>query len=251
VGRASAILLGGFLAFGHAAQAQTRWTIDPKLSLAWWQVDPHLSHLWATTCPQEPSWRPGEARSAGWSVGKGFPPLPDGNISDTIRVPRFPRYEALPVCPDAVEGQVVVADRARWAGVRGLVKVRADALVTGNDERDGYARQAVLQTGRYPDVRFAIDSVVIEKRTADTLSGTARGVLTLREVQQPAVALIRAWPEAGGLRVLARLRIPADSLVPVYGFSKVALGLGVGTKIWRNLFFGVDVVLLADSTARD
>src|SRR5882757_8516136 len=50
------------------AQAETRWTVDPKASLAWWQVSPHLNHLWATTCPGEPSWRPGEGRSSGWNI---------------------------------------------------------------------------------------------------------------------------------------------------------------------------------------
>lgn len=247
----TAALVAGLLAAGGAAAAQTHWTIDPKLSLAWWQVDPHMGHLWATTCPREPSWRPGEGRSAGWSVGTGFPAEYEGNVSDTIHVPRYPRYEALPLCADAVEGQVVVADQARWLGIRGQVKVRADSLITGQSGRDVYARQAVLQTTRYPDIRFAIDSVLITTRKADTLIGTALGVFTLLEVSRPTSAAVQAWPEAGGLRVLAKFRIPIDSLVPVYGFSQFALGLGVGTKIWKHLFLGVDVVLRAKETARD
>lgn len=214
-------------------------------------MDPHLGHLWATTCPQEPSWRPGEGRSTGWSLGTGFPAEYEGNASDTINVPRYPRYEALPLCTDAVEGQVIITDQARWQGVRGQVKVRADSLVTGQSARDVYARQAVLLTNRYPDIRFAIDSVVIKTRTADTLIGTALGVFTLLEVSRPTSAAVQAWPEAGGLRVLAKFRLPIDSLVPVYGFSKFALGLGVGTNIWKHLFMGVDVVLRAEEPARD
>ena len=52
----------------HDAQAQSRWTADKRASLAWWQINPHLNHLWATTCPEEPSWRPGEGRSGGWVI---------------------------------------------------------------------------------------------------------------------------------------------------------------------------------------
>ena len=37
-------------------------------SLVWWQVDPHYNHLWSTTCPNDPSWQPGEGRDAGWQV---------------------------------------------------------------------------------------------------------------------------------------------------------------------------------------
>jgi len=249
--RRTPVLLAVLLATAGTAAAQSRWTVDPRQSLAWWQINPHLSHLWATTCPREPSWRPGESRSSGWSMGRGNPALYEGNVSDTIHVPIYPRYEALPLCAEAVDGQIVVDDATRWQGVRGRLRVRADSFVSGHDERDTYARQVVLQTQRYPDVTFAIDSVVIATRTADTLSGKAMGVFTLREVARPLAAQVRAWPEAGGLRVTAKFQVPVDSLVPVYGFSKFALGLGVGTRIWRNLFLGVDVVLLPEETARN
>src|SRR5437879_2832266 len=66
--RTPAAALVGLLTVAAAAQAQTRWTVDSRSSLAWWQMSPNLNHLWATTCPEEPSWRPGENRSGGWHI---------------------------------------------------------------------------------------------------------------------------------------------------------------------------------------
>jgi hypothetical protein len=54
---------------------------------------------------------------------------------------------------------------------------------------------------------------------------------------------VRAWPEAGGLRVLGRFRIPAPDMVKEYGLSSFALGLGVGVRVWQDLFMGVDLLL--------
>jgi len=239
------VLLACLVSFGDSARAQVRWSVDPKASLAWWQVNPHLNHLWATTCPAETSWRPGEGRSAGWIIGEQLRAPKQGYaaVSDTTIVPLWPRPEALPVCTDAVKGDVLVADTVTWQGVRGQVSVRADALITGENRRDAFTRQAILQTSRYPEIRFTIDSVVNVTHQADTLRGTAVGVLSLHGVAKPMTAAVRAWPEAGGLRVLGKFRVLASQLVPEYGFSSFALGLGVGTKIWHHLYMGIDVVL--------
>jgi hypothetical protein len=226
------------------APAQSRWTVDSKASLAWWQMSPNLNHLWATTCPEEPSWRPGEGRSAGWSVAQfGASRIRDAASADTVNVPLYPRWEARALCTEAVRGYITVVDPVRWRGIRGEVVVRADALITGNDDRDAYTRIAILQTNRYPEIRFTLDSVVNVTREADTLRGTAVGVFTVRGVARSIATPVKAWPETGGLRVLAKFRIDADSLVPVYGLSSYALGLGVGTKIWQFLFPGVDLLL--------
>jgi hypothetical protein len=239
------VLLAGLVAIGVGAQAQTRWTVVPKASLAWWQINPHLNHLWATTCPEEPTWRPGEGRSGGWIFDKALKPPKHGYaiVNDTTIVPLYPRPAANSVCTEAVQGQIVVTDTAAWRGVRGEVAVRAEALITGEDRRDALTRQAILETTRYPEIRFRIDSLVGVTRDADTLRATAVGVLTLRHVSKPMTAPVRAWREPAGLRVVGRLRVPAGDLVPEYGLSRFALGLGVGTKIWFDLFMGVDVVL--------
>jgi hypothetical protein len=59
-------------------------------------------------------------------------------------------------------------------------------------------------------------------------------------------AAIQLWPEGGGLRVLGKLRIPALKMVEGFKLSNFALGLGVGVRIWHDLFMGVDLLLRAD-----
>jgi polyisoprenoid-binding protein YceI len=241
------VLLAGLLAIGAGAQAQTRWTVDPKYSIAWWQVSPHLNHLWATSCPEEPSWKPGEGRSGGWSFDKNLkrPRTGYANDPDTINVPLYPRdtVKSTISCTEAVGGQVLVADTVSWRVLRGVISVKSGSLVTGEDRRDNLTRTAILESNRYPEIRFAIDSVTGITRTRDTLHGTGYGILTLRGVSKPVTAVVEGWREAGGLRVTSKIRIPAKDLVPEWGLSKFALGLGIGTKIWYDLFIGADMLL--------
>jgi hypothetical protein len=232
------------------AHAQTQWTVESKSSLAWWQIDPHLNHLWATSCPAEPSWRPGEGRSSGYFINRMLRrPANKGdlNISDTVHMPLYPRPEARDLCNDAVTGQVVVPDTVTWNGVRGAIAVKANYVVSGLRQRDEYTHNTILEVGRYPEIRFTIDSLVRVTRQADTLSGSAVGVFSVHGVDKPMVAAVRAWPEAGGLRVLARFSTPAPTLTKDYALSTWALGLGVGTQIWYNLWMGVDLLLRRDA----
>ena len=227
---------------GAAAAQTTHWVVDTTLSLAWWQINPHMNHLWATTCPADPSWRPGEGRNSGW-LDAGPLKLPNGYaaVVDTV-VPLFPRKWPFPLCKSAVRGEVVTADTVDWRGTRGLITVRADSLETGYDRRDIYARRAVLETNKYPDLRFSIDSLA-DVRPGDTLSAVVVGVFELRDVKRAVTGPVRAWHEAGGLRVTARFDIDPNDMIVVYGMSRVSLGLGVGSKIWKTLHVGVDVVL--------
>jgi polyisoprenoid-binding protein YceI len=231
------------LAAVAGTQVETRWTVDPKASLAWWQIDPHLNHLWATTCPQEPSWQPGELTAGGWDQPSSFSKKGFGWVSDTVHVPLYPRYSVRFVCTEALAGQIVVQDTIRWTGVRGQIAIRADALVSGENMRDAYARAAILQTATYPEIRLTIDSLVDVSRQADTLRGTAMGTLSLHGKANPVTAVVQAFPEGGGTRVLARVRIPAVSLVTDWGLSRQALGFGVSMSIWKDLFIGADLLL--------
>lgn len=231
--------------FGTSPLAsQSSWIVAPRLSLAWWQIDPHFGHLWATTCTGQRGWKPGSARGQGWEVGPG-PQDNYSNTSDTIHVPLYPRVAAEPTCPrEGIAGKIQVADSSNWTGVRGDISVKVAALKTGFRIRDEYARDVVFQINRYPELRFTIDSIGVASRSADTLNGTVLGSFMVRGVSRPIAAPVRAWPEAGGLRVVAKFRIPAEDLVPVYGFSHMALGLGIGAKMWQFVFAGVDVVLV-------
>ena len=233
-----------------AADAQTQiiWTVDRKASLAWWQVSPHLNHLWATTCPQEPSWYPGEGRSSGFSIRPLPPKSGYASVPDTVHVPLYPRYQVGIACSEAVAGRVHLPDTVTWRGARGEVTVRADALVTGESMRDVMMHQ-VLETAAFPEIRFTLDSLVAVTKQADTLSGIAVGTLTVRGAQQPTIAEVKAFPEAGGMRVLAKWRVPAATLqlelIPKIRY----LGLGVNTLIWQDFFMGADLVLRPAATA--
>lgn len=234
------VLVASLSALAAGAHAQARWTVDPKSSLAWWQMNPHMDHLWATTCPGEPSWRSGGGRSTTWFMNRwrGAP-----TVFDTVNVPLYPRPAARDVCAEAVRGEVVAPDTLTWRGVRGEVAVKADLLFSGHDQRDTYTRESVLEAQRYPEIRFAIDSIVGVTRQGDTLSGSAVGIFSLHGVDRPMAAAVRIWSESGGLRVLGKFTIPARAMVEEYGLSSHALGLGVGVRIWRDLFMGVDLLM--------
>jgi polyisoprenoid-binding protein YceI len=247
--RSVAAALVGLLA-AVAAPAQTRWTVDPKASLVWWQVSPHLNHLWATTCPEERSWRPGENRSSGWNIDPKLkmPHTGYGNVDDTVRVPLFPRPRVSSVCGEAVKGRIVLPDTVGWRGARGEVVVRSDALITGEAMRDVVMHQ-VLQTWQFPEIRFTLDSVVGLTKQADTLFGSAVGTLTVREVSRPTTAEVKAFPEAGGMRVLAKWHISAAALQIDLVPKLHSIGLGANTLIWHDFFMGADLVLRPQATA--
>jgi polyisoprenoid-binding protein YceI len=130
-----------------------------------------------------------------------------------------------------------------WRGIRGEIAVRANSLVTGQSQRDNYMHQAILEVQAHPEIRFVIDSLVDVTAQADTLTGTAIGVFSLHGVATPMTARVQAWPEAGGLRVLARFRKSAQAVIQDYKLSSFALGLGIGMRIWKDFFMGVDLLL--------
>lgn len=229
------------------AQAQVRFVADKKSSLAWWQVNPHMNHLWATSCPGEPSWRPGEGRSSGWVVGRVFrqPKHGDAAISDTTIVPLYPRRRVRPVCAEALTANVTVKDTTNWTGVSGDVVVLVEGLVTGEDNRDEYAREKILQANQFPEVSYHLDSINEVRAISATTKAMGYGTLTLKGVKEPNVkSSLHFWREAGGLRVLGKLRFPAIDLIEKYGISSFALGLGVGVRMWEHIYLGVDMLLL-------
>lgn len=237
------VAVGAFVA--GAAQAQQPaaiYNIEPKSSLAWWQVNPNLNHLWATTCPADPSWLPGEGRSPG-------PGISERNMTpsqeDTIHIPLFVREHPRPVCAEAVQGSLTTADTVHWNGVRARVVVDARLLVTGEKERDVFARNAVLEADKYPQITFAIDSLtrVIRSAKGDTVRATAVGTLGLHGTTTPLSVPIVATREPDGWRVRGRWFMTSDELWSKYQLSKQAMALGVGMGIWKQLWMGVDLVL--------
>jgi hypothetical protein len=252
--RTLAVSLLGLVAVLASAKAQTRLVIDPKASLAWWQVDPNMNHLWGTTCPQEPSWRPGEGRSGGWQTEEAMhaKTLAHGysDVSDTVHTPLYPRRRVRFVCTEAIHGEFLVPDTAKWRGARGQLVINANDLASGENMRDAYAKSAVLSTSVYPEIKFALDSVVGISHKGDTLIATAMGNITLRGVTRPMTSLVKAYPEAGGTRIVGKFRIPVHALVDDYGVWKRTLGLGVMMDIWKWLYMGVDVLVHSESQAQ-
>ena len=227
-----------------ALPAQTqRLVVEPKTSLAWWQIDPHYEHLWATTCPNDPSWQPGEGRDPGQYTDYAARPSTTAAARSDARIPLFPRYRVRPVCRSAVHGEVTVGDTATLRGVRGRITMIADSLFTGLDMRDIYARRAILETGRYPEIGFTIDSLVEVRRAGDTTKAFAVGQFELHGVSQPMRAPVSAWRDPAGLRVRAQFSVPARMLVNEFQMSKWGLGMGVVMKRWQTIHMGVDVIL--------
>jgi hypothetical protein len=209
-----------------------------------------MNHLWATTCSGDPSWRPGENRSSGWTINPALklPKYRYANQDDTIHVPLFPRYDVLPNCVEAVRGVIVVDDTVHWRGAHGEVAVRGDALITGEAMRDVMMHSA-LQTNRFPEILFSLDSLVglTKDAATDTLRGTAVGTLTIRGLSNPTVATIKVFPDAGGMRVLAKWGVSAAALFDLTPLLH-SFGLGLNVWLWHKLFMGADLVFRPEAT---
>jgi hypothetical protein len=248
VGVLSAIAVGG-------AQAQQTMTFkpDPKSSLAWWQINPHMDHLWASTCPQEPSWRPGEGRGGGWSIAQAFRPPKHGSagVSDTTIIPLYPRRRVRSVCTEAMTGEVTLSDTVSFKGLSGWISVKAAALNQGESMRDEYTNKNVTQVTDYPEIKFTVDSLIDVKRSRDTVHAYALGSFTFRGVTQPMKASVRAWREPIGTRVLAKFHFKPIDLIKVYGVSSFVLGMGVGSRIWYDVYGGVDMVLVPSTAVNN
>ena len=229
------------------AVAQNTWRVDPKTSLVWWQMSPHLNHLWGTTCAEERSWRPGENRSPGWRINPRLK-LPETGFSsmdDTVNVPLFPRDEVEAVCSEVVSGEVTLPDTVTWHDARGTVTVKVEGLVSGQAMRDMLTHQ-VLESKSFPEIRFTLDSLVGMKKEPDAIVGRAIGIMSIRGVQQPIVASLRVFPDVGGIRVLAKWRMTADTLSHKIIPKIRIFGLGSNTAIWHDFFMGADLIFLRE-----
>ncbi|MSR07695.1 MAG: hypothetical protein EXR93_11610 [Gemmatimonadetes bacterium] len=246
---AQAIILALAVLAPATVRAQdVKFKVEERSSLAWWQMSPHLLHLWATTCPGDPSWQPGAERSSGWVVDDSkYPSTGHSNTIDTIHVPLYPRPVAQAICTPAVRGEFTVRDTVRWTGVKGMVAIRVEHLITGLDMRDNYARKAVLQTSAYPEVKFQVDSMINQRKSGDTTIADLFGIFEMRGVRVPKKIRAYFWQEPLGLRVTAKFKFPGTDLPEVYKMSRLSLGLGVGTGLWKIVHLGIDAILTPGS----
>ena len=226
---------------GVHAQGVT-WTVDGRTSLAWWQVSPYRHLLWGTTCPEDPSWRPGEGASQ--SASKD----PFQRAANDTGYARHVNRRAGSPCGEGVGGAIVTSDTTGWQGVRGTIVLKANALVTGLDMRDAYARKTVLETARYPEIRFTIDSLV-QVQSSESIRALAVGTFELRGVREPMTVPIRASRCATGIRIRAAFEIRVRDLIRRYGVSGDVLSLAVQSGMWKAIEVGVNVVLTPAATA--
>ncbi len=96
-----------------------------------------------------------------------------------------------------------------------------------------------MARGYGPSARMAMHA--IPKREVISL-------LELHGARVPAQAPVKVWRERAGLRVQGQLQFPAQDLTRVYGFSKLALGMGVTLGRWHTVFMGLDAVLVPAAT---
>lgn len=249
--RLSVVILLGFLAWPRPGAAQDssnsprqyQFTVDTIYSLAWYQVNPHISVLWATTCPQDPHWRPGESRNTGWDLrGLPTPKVGMALIHDSV-IPWYERDAARPVCtPNAVFGNVTADDTLTWRGLRGTIQVDPTKLVSGLPHRDRTALRDIFQPHKWRYIKFVIDSIS-DITPADTIRGLLYGRWFFRDVELPTASPFTAWHEAPGLRVRARLNMAPLELHEVYGVSIVNIRLGLMRGVWERIHYGVDVIL--------
>jgi hypothetical protein len=232
-----------FCALPGAAQAPASFQIDKTRSLVWWQIDPHFGHLWASSCPNDPSWQPGEGHSAGHYLNYAARPKIATTKSSESRIPLFPRRTVRPNCRQAVSGTFTASNASQWQNFKGVIKILPDSIDTGADFRNAFAHKYVYHTDVHPAISFTVDSLTSVVVAGDTVNAVAVGIFELRGVKKQTRVQVRGIKEPSGMRVRGMFAMPSAELRDRYGVSQWALGAGVGLKLWDTLFMGFDVIL--------
>jgi hypothetical protein len=236
-----ALVLGAAAA---PASAQTKFKVDGKTSLAFWQMSPNFDHLWATTCPGDPDWRPGDSRTAGWTINPKLklPSTSFADVEDTVHVPLFPRHVVAPVCVEAVRGEIDVADTVHWQGVHGLVAVQSAALISGSEMNDVLMHRLMGST-QHPEVIFTLDSLIDVKTNGDTVSGRAIGTIKIMTYVAPVNAVVEAFHDSAGMRVLTKWLVSISELDKMTPSLKY-YAMGIQANLWKHFMMGADLVLV-------
>ena len=236
------LMLAGLAAPAVYAQ-QTTYKVDEKRSLVWWQLDPHFGHLWATTCPNDPSWQPGEGHSGRFGVNfKKRPKVKTTNVSAGA-FPLFPRDTVRANCRTAVRGSFSTQDVKRFAEMKGIVIATMDSITNGSDSRDLFAKKYIYSSAVYPTVKFTVDSLTNVRISGDTINAVAVGTFELRGVGSHTRVQVQGVNEPEGLRVRGLWAMAAKELQDRYSISRAVLSMGVGAKLWETLYMGFDLIL--------
>ncbi len=228
----------------ESAQAQaTTYSIDQTRSLVWWQIDPHFGHLWATTCPKDRSWQPGEGHSGEYTINYKSRPKTKLTKESETRIPLFPRDTVRANCRRAVSGTFSTTDARRFASLEGTVAVLSDSIVNGSNMRDNFAYRYIYRTAKYPTITFAVDSVTSVTVIRDTVNLIAAGTFSFRGVERATRVQMQGIREGNTTRVRGMFAMPAVELRERYSMPPIALGLGLGMKLWDTVFMGFDLIM--------
>jgi hypothetical protein len=237
------VVAAGALSSVPGLAQNVSYSIDASRSLVWWQLDPHYGHLWATSCPRDPSWQPGEGHSAGYYINyKSRPKIRTTKESEN-RVPLFPRDTVRANCRPAISGSFRATDVRRFANLKGVITVAPDSITNGSDSRDKFADRYVYGSAKYPTIKFTIDSVTSVNIVGDTINAVAVGTFVLRDIEKLTRVQVQGIRDGNRMRVRGMFAMPARELRDKYGISPIALGVGVGLKLWDTLFMGFDLIL--------
>ena len=237
------LLLAAAVPVPAAYAQQTSYRLDEKRSLIWWQLDPHFGHLWATTCPNDPSWQPGEGHSGRFGVNfKKRPKVKTTNVSAGA-FPLFPRDTVRANCRTAVRGAFTTQDAKRFNEMKGTVIATMDSITNGSDSRDLFAKKYIYSSATYPTVKFTVDSLTNIRFSGDTVNAVAVGTFELRGVASHTRVQVQGVQEPEGLRVRGMWAMAAKELQERYNISRAVLSMGVGAKLWDTLYMGFDLIL--------
>jgi polyisoprenoid-binding protein YceI len=109
------------------------------------------------------------------------------------------------------EGRVVAGElRFDPAGgaASGAVVVDARSFVTGIEARDRNLHEQVLESARFPEIRFEAERLELRSRGADAAEVTLHGRFAIHGASRPAAVAGRVVREGDGVRVDAELRVP-------------------------------------------
>jgi polyisoprenoid-binding protein YceI len=90
----------------------------------------------------------------------------------------------------------------------GAVVVDARSFQTGVAARDRNMHEQVLESGRFPEIRFEAERLELRSRSADAAEVTLHGVFEIHGARQPLAVPARVEREGDGLRIAAAFRVP-------------------------------------------
>jgi polyisoprenoid-binding protein YceI len=90
----------------------------------------------------------------------------------------------------------------------GAVRVDARSFRTGNETRDENMHAQVLESERYPEIRFAAERLEVRARSARAAEVTLHGALALHGAEHAVGVPARLALEDGALRVTGAFTVP-------------------------------------------